>query len=286
MSGKASVVICTRNRAYMLDRLLSYWSEVESSALEELIFVDNGSMDNTWSKLEIFQRSSLLTVKLAYEQLSGLSRARNCGLRLVQGEFVIFSDDDCYPEYGYVRNVVEIFENRPDIGFLGGRVLLYDSRDLPITIKNSTVRVEIPECSLIKPGVIHGANFAIRKSVCSKVGFFDNLFGAGGKLESAEDTEYMAKASWAGYKGMFTPEPVVYHHHGRRSRKEARRLTRGYSIGRGAYFTKYIIKRSTRNIYLKYWLSEFCREFDRQRLLEVKGALLYLWYDYFRSTSR
>jgi hypothetical protein len=44
-----------------------------------------------------------------------------------------------------------------------------------------------------------------------------------------------------GYKGRYCPEVVVSHHHGRKL-FEAPRLWRSYSIGRGAYDMKYLLR--------------------------------------------
>ena len=64
------------------------------------------------------------------------------------------------------------------MGFLGGRILLHDQRDLAITIQTRSTHRRLHAGSFIH-GLIHGANFACRKQVILAVGGFDPLFGRG-----------------------------------------------------------------------------------------------------------
>ena len=52
-------------------------------------------------------------------------------------------------------------------------MLLHDPRDYPITIQELDHRVEIAPKSFVQPGLIHGANFAFRRSVLEEIGGFD-----------------------------------------------------------------------------------------------------------------
>jgi glycosyltransferase involved in cell wall biosynthesis len=60
----------------------------------EVIFVDDGSPDDTWRRLQQI-RDSHANVRLERIEHSGWpSRPRNVGLALAQGEYVLFMDHD------------------------------------------------------------------------------------------------------------------------------------------------------------------------------------------------
>ena len=267
-SIRISVVICTRNRVDKLCRALEAVGGVTLSWTWELIVVDNASTDGTASFLKEFRPTNQIGFKVIHEEKPGLSNARNAGWRVARGEFVAFTDDDCYPARNWLQELCVCFDEA-DIAFLGGRVLLHDSRDYPITIQELERRVEIAPRSFVEPGLIHGANLAFRRVVLEKIGGFDPLFGAGALLVSGEDCEALARASFSGYRGAYDPRPIVSHDHGRRTRSEVRGLYVGYDIGRGAYYAKGFLDARMRSAFLRAWAAALWRELRKLNVLGI-----------------
>lgn len=236
----ASIIVCTRNRAPQLLEALEYFARLQSSHSFELIFVDNGSTDETGEYLRNFSERAIQRVKIVEEPRPGLSVARNAGWRASIGKVVIFTDDDCYPAVDFVDQVLICF-NESEIGYLGGRVLLHDQADYPITIQHLDRRVDLVSRQYIPLGLIHGANFAFRRDLMAQVGLFDERLGAGTDLKCGEDIDYLARASALGWAGAYDPRPTVRHHHRRSLPEDIQRLLEGYDIGRGAYFAKSLI---------------------------------------------
>jgi GT2 family glycosyltransferase len=249
MERAITLVVCTRNRAAQLALALPYFAKLETGERWELVLVDNGSTDATAGVLAAFARGSGLEVSVIGEPRTGLAAARNAGWRRARGAIVAFTDDDCYPVADYLEQVLRCFAGA-DLGYLGGRVLLYDRNDYPITIKTSEAREDLPPRSFLPAGVIHGANFAVRRDVLEALGGFDERFGAGSGLESAEDIDLVARASAAGWRGAYDPRPVVYHHHRRSKPEDIRRLKAMYDVGRGAFYAKAVLDRRMRRPYL------------------------------------
>jgi hypothetical protein len=137
---------------------------------------------------------------------------------------------------------------------LGGRILLYDSSDLKITIEESTDRRYFRPRAFVAAGNVHGANMAFRRTALERIGGFDDRLGPGTRF-NCEDVDAIAAALWAGIPGAYDPRPVVYHHHGRKTEVEARELLRSYDAGRGAYFAKYIMKKASRWEYCRAWIN-------------------------------
>jgi GT2 family glycosyltransferase len=213
--------------------------------------VDNGSTDDTARVLEDFRKAFPGRYLYVHEPTPGLGRARNAGWRRAAGEIVAFTDDDCYPDPDYFDQMLLALADDKH-GYGGGRVLLFDPSDLLMTIQLTQAAIEVPPCSFVPPGLIHGANFAFRRSVLERIGGFDDGFGAGTPYP-CEDVDAMARASWLGHAGIYDPRPVVHHHHGRKTSQDLEKLLRGYEMGTGAYYMKFVMNPQSRLRYGARW---------------------------------
>jgi len=217
----------------------------------ELVVVDNGSQDDTQQTVRHFTETARFPVVLVSEPRPGLSRARNVGVQSAAAPIVAFTDDDCYVEPDYLSAMVRAFQ-RKEYGYIGGRVLLHDPTDARATVKEDSESAEMPPFSVVPPGFLHGANFAFRRSVWTRIGGFDPMLGAGTRFAS-EDVDFVARASGAGWLGAYVPGPTVRHHHGRKPGPEIDRLKAIYIRGIAAYLTKGCLNRAMRQSFLKYW---------------------------------
>jgi GT2 family glycosyltransferase len=248
------VVVCTRDRDSKLKRCVDALLSVTTARDWELVIVDNASTDGTREYVASLgqKHSHGVKVTTAFEQKRGLSAARNKGWRTANGEIVAFTDDDCYVSTDYVDSVIRVFEDNPNIGFLGGRLLPFDPLDYRIAIQESQQRRDFRPWTFIAAGEVAGANMAFRRTALERIGGFDERLGAGTPFP-CEDVDAEAAALWAGVPGVYDPRPVVYHHHGRTER-EAQELMRTYDAGRGAYYAKYILRRDSRPEYARVWM--------------------------------
>jgi hypothetical protein len=234
-----SVVICTRNRAATLSEALRRYPRLVTPFAWELVVVDNGSSDATRTVLDSFAAGAPFPMRVVGEPRKGLSRARNRGWRETRAEIVVFTDDDCYPEPDFLARVHECFTTRP-IDYLGGRILLFDPEDVPVTVLRRESPLTLEPGAFIDTGVIQGANMSVRRRVLEALNGFDEMLGAG-TAWCSEDVDFIGRASAAGFSGVYDPGPLVLHHHRRRTVEEVRALNRTYDIGRGAYYMKCVL---------------------------------------------
>jgi glycosyltransferase involved in cell wall biosynthesis len=274
-----SLVVCTRNRADRLQTCLQYLAEQRPSCSWELVIVDNGSTDSTATVLADFAARAPFPVIMLSERIPGLGRARNTGWTAARGELIAFTDDDCYLGEGFIDSVRAAFDD-PAVGFIGGRIELFDPADYPITIKTDRRPSRLAPRSFVPAGAFQGANMAFRRRVLEAIGGFDRGFGAGTGF-ACQDVDAQARASFAGWWALYTPDAVVAHHHGRKA-EAAAALKRTYAIGRGAYMAKFLLNAETRSVYARnfYWAvrravlgSPASR---REIAWELQGALGYL----------
>ena len=280
MALHASLIICTRNRGTHLQACLEYVRKLETpSGGWQLVIVDNGSTDSTPDLIRVFARSAACEVVPTYEALPGLARARNTGIAQASGDILAFTDDDCYVRPDFLVQVCAVFQES-SVGYLGGRVILHDPTDAPVTIKDSLSAQHLSPHRFLPGGVIHGANMAVRRKVVQSIGGFDPLLGAGTPLQSGEDLEFLARACWAGWAGTYDPRPVVAHHHRRKPGADVDSLLKGYDYGRGAYYLKRSVNPESRIIYLREWYWSIRAGMVRRDLgvprRELIGAARYL----------
>jgi GT2 family glycosyltransferase len=274
-----SLIVCTRNRCSSLRACLDYLRRLQSPGDWELIIVDNASTDRTGDLLKTFVENIPFGVRLVFEAKPGLGRARNAGVAEASGEIIAFTDDDCYVSSDFLIRILEVFRDAK-IGFMGGRILLYDETDVPQTIRPETEVALIPPQSFVRPGQLQGANMAARRSLVTEVGGFDPDFGAGSTFRSCEETDFQARASQAGATGIYHPGPLVWHHHGRKRGEDYKKLMNAYYYGCGAYYAKFILNPQTRAQFLKNWYwSARNRLRDHEPLAilkELAGASAYI----------
>lgn len=270
-----TILICTYNRHSQLRETLQHFRQIVTDKAWELIVVDNASTDETKAVIHEAQQH-LTNVKYHYETRRGLGAARDCGWRLASSDIIAFTDDDCYPSETYVDDCLKVFQET-DIGYAGGRILLWDPNDLPITIDTREIPEYIPPYSFLPTGILKGANLMLRREVLIAIDGFDPRLGAGTPFP-CEDIDVIAAASWSGWRGKYDPRPLVFHHHRRRQEHKAG-IWKSYDAGRGAYYMKYILRQDTRKVYLRAWLKRAYEDLRNKRRTqlsrEIRSAIGY-----------
>ncbi|PBB95956.1 glycosyltransferase [Mesorhizobium sp. WSM3862] len=238
---QVSFIVCTRDRAAVLEACID---SIRAACLAhpafaaELVVVDNGSRDGTAEYLSRIAASSDIPLTAISEPRPGLAAARNAGLARARGRVLVFIDDDCRLDRNYLADLQRHDASGEKWLIRGGRVELGDARDLPFTIKRCDERQRLTPA--VHPGgFVLGCNMTMHRDVAARIGPFDERFGAGGPLRSAEDTDYLVRAMLAGMAVEYVPDMTIFHHHGRRGRKAIDRLHRDYHFGNGALCLKH-----------------------------------------------
>jgi len=244
---KLSVIVCTRNRAYAITRCLDSIAQALANAAPveaEIVVVDNASEDGTQAAVNAWAETCSFPVRVLHEPRKGLAVARNCGFHGAQGEILAFTDDDCRMDLDYVKDLLRHFAGDTAPVLRGGRVELGDPADLPITVKTeNTLRrwsrtIHSARYESLGKCIV-GCNMAMRRSVVEQLGDFDWQFSTKA-IPAGEDTDYVFRAYLAGVTIEYVPDMIVFHHHGRKSGDDGKKIMRNYMIGLGAIYAKHI----------------------------------------------
>ena len=270
---KASIIICTCNRAHALaDCLDSVAVAIRNSGTDmdktEIVLVNNNSTDETESVLKKWQESCGINTVYAFEANQGLSYARNCGIRAASGDLIIFTDDDCIMDQNFLINAMKHDTDDEAPVLRGGRVELGDKNDLNLTTKTS---LEKREWHKSKNSARHeniseailGASMIMKRRLIDTVGLFDTRLGAGSPIKAGEDTDYIYRSYLAGYRIKYEPDMSIHHFHGRKTPAEGFKLLANYCTGNGALYMKYLFREPN-----------FCRAFYWDIRWMIKDMLL------------
>lgn len=112
---KLSVIIPVwntgKNATRLIENLLGQYGDLE------IIAVDDGSTDDSLEKLEEVSRSSLARgrVKVIHQKNAGASGARNAGIKVARGEYLLFLDSDDEVKDGMLKKMVGAMDQNPGL---------------------------------------------------------------------------------------------------------------------------------------------------------------------------
>jgi glycosyltransferase involved in cell wall biosynthesis len=207
-----SFVVCTYNRIpFITETIESILLHCAQKSNYELLIIDNNSTDGTAEAVRPFLRNPVVRYVLETEQ--GLSHARNRGIKEAKNEVLIFVDDDIdlHPHY---LDVCEALFADPALNIAGGKVLAF-SAETPVWLPKKYYYL----ASMFDLGdepqptnKLMGANYALRKTVAQRIGWYNPELGRkGNNLMAGEENDYFNRAQLLGYSIWYEPRLVVYH---------------------------------------------------------------------------
>jgi len=201
--------MCTYNRAPLLQRALKSLSRQTLTPEQfEVIVVDDGSTDNTAEVCEVM-RPEMPNIKYrSTGKNTGIGSATNLGVQSAKGDYLIFTDDDCFAREDWAERMSEALSKYP---LVAGSVESPTSNFIKLCHNIAEFH---PFMQGRKGGPIDfiaGANMGFRRSLFEEVKGFRNADSL------APDMHFILKARQAGYQIHFVPEAVVTHDHTRTS---------------------------------------------------------------------
>jgi GT2 family glycosyltransferase len=162
----------------------------------------------------------------------GRAAALNRGLERVSTRFVAVTDDDCFVEPDWLRNLVARLRETPN-AIITGR--MEPEGDEPV-VAVSTSRKPAVHCRpQLKNDSLNGGDMGVPMAVIECIGMFDE----DPCLSSAEDREYSYRALRSGVQIVYAPE-VVVRHFGWRNAGERAAQYQNYARSHGGFYGKYL----------------------------------------------
>jgi glycosyltransferase involved in cell wall biosynthesis len=196
-----SVVIATRDRSGFLPELHAALAAQIDAPDFEVVIADDGSSDDTWEVLEqLVATTTLPTKALRLPGSGGASMPRNTAVANSRGEVIAFTDDDCLPQPGWLRALVDGFSDR--------RVVVVQGRTEPQPNAWQGPWSRSLEVTRLS-GLYEGANLSCRRDAFVEVGGFNTRRVVAGR-PFGEDVQLGIELTRTG-AACFAPNAVVRH---------------------------------------------------------------------------
>lgn len=236
-----TVIFATKNGAHVLPRTLNgYQALGQQDFCWKLVVVDNGSTDATSEILQSYKDE--LPITILEQPAPGKNKALNTALPAVEGDLVIFTDDDAIPERGFLRHWRDTLRDKEDYDVFGGTILpLFEAPPPEWMLRSEAKFAELFAVQKLKTGPvdavdIFGPNMAVRRRVLDDGMRFQDSIGPNSQdkhYPMGSETDFCVRASKAGYRTWFTSAPTVHHIIRKSQLEPASWAARAYRLGRG-----------------------------------------------------
>jgi glycosyltransferase involved in cell wall biosynthesis len=195
---KVTIGVCVRNCENevreIIDRILNQDFPHEEM---EVIFVDDGSQDNTLSTIQGHTPTLDMDYAIYHHEWKGLGYSRNVVLNNAKGDYIVWVDDGTMIPKDYVRRNVEFMENYPNAGIARGITGVYSGPSCVAALENM-VALTFYNKNIGAVSRLPGTGGAIYRTVAARNvnGFNENIRGA---TEDIEIAYRMVSAGWQIY---------------------------------------------------------------------------------------
>jgi GT2 family glycosyltransferase len=197
---KATIQLCTFNRAALLERVLdACFEQTVPPQTYEVVLVNDGSTDDTPAVIARAQKRATCAFTVINQKNSGLAKGRNAGIAQANGERIIFIDDDVLPLPNFVAEHLRTHQAHPLAIVRGGAINVESFDDLPPPIwsfKNYS------------GNFFWTTNVSVPLKTIRAIGGFNEDFAEYGW----EDIDVGLRLRFAGVKAVFNKEALVYHY--------------------------------------------------------------------------
>lgn len=196
---RATIQLCTYNRAALLERVLDACFEQTVPDDEyEVVLVNDGSTDGTAAAIERARGRAGCRFTVVTQPNSGLAKGRNAGIARAAGERIAFIDDDVLVLPNFVAEHLRAAASRPEAIVRGGAIDVESFDELPPpvwSIRNYS------------GNYFWTTNVSVPLATIRGIGGFDEGFAEYGW----EDIDVGLRLRARGIKAVFNPKALAYH---------------------------------------------------------------------------
>jgi len=265
-------VIPTRSRPGPLRSCLEALAAVDPEVAREVIVVDDGSPRHLTAAIEACTLAA--GARFLRQPPAGPAAARNRGAAAATAELLVFLDDDCRPQPGWLAALLralapgsQVIVGGPTVNGAPGNLYAEATQLLVAYVSHHSAsgqrRTEfLPTC-----------NLALARSSFETIGGFDEAFSSA----AGEDREFCTRGLRRGFEVRFVGDATVYHFHHLTLRTYVRQH---FTYGRGAVLYRRRCRSAgppTTRASLRWYLGLLACPFRRQplwRALPICSLLL------------
>ncbi|MGZ8247396.1 glycosyltransferase [Methylomagnum sp.] len=237
-----TILMATHNGSGTLPRVLDSYLRLESPKGKwRLIIIDNASTDETPNILASYAKNlPLLPLRI---ETRGKNIALNRGLDYVEGDLVVFTDDDAIPRSGWLAALRRAASEHPEFDLFAGRIEPIWPHQLPEWIPQwvnlGAAYAITPTTTMpgqVPANQVWGANMAVRQRVFAAGHRFNETVGpASGQYIMGSEVEFTCRVEQSGCKAWFVDDARVGHLIRPEQMERAWLIRRAYRLGKHIY---------------------------------------------------
>lgn len=228
---KLAVILVNLNTRDFLAQALEALQAQESALDWEAWVVDNGSDDGSVAMLEA--RFPEVRVIANADNL-GFAAANNQALREAKADFYMLLNTDTRMLPGALKAMIDLMEQKPELGLLGAKLLNADGSPQPSCVPNRFPYAFSSPDADCSARWVSGACVLIRHEALEDIGLLDEAY-----FYTGEDCDWGMRARQRGWNVAFTSRAQVIHYGGATRKSLPWRAKEALHIGRHHYFTKH-----------------------------------------------
>ncbi len=184
----------------------------------EILVVDNGSSDDSLEVVKTFSDERIRLILL--DDNLGFAGGNNVAIQEAGGEFIALINNDAVAEERWIEELLRaIRDSEPSVGMWASKMLFFETDIIDKaghlmypdgqnrgrgTGERDRGQYEFLEEVLFPDGCAA----VYRKRMLDEIGGFDESFFAYG-----DDADLGIRGRWMGWRCLYVPDAVVYHHH-------------------------------------------------------------------------
>ncbi|VDG17579.1 glycosyltransferase [Lactobacillus fermentum IFO 3956] [Lactiplantibacillus mudanjiangensis] len=210
MGEKISVVIPAYNASKYIGDMLTSLSK-QSYEDFEVILIDDGSTDDTFKVGKKYQDLFGKKLRLVEQKNGGVSKARNLGIDLAIGKFLVFVDADDVVERDFLKKLIEPFSKNSEIDLsIIGYFSEFDNGDLKYKTSGKKVKYSSEEALYNAFILFNYEGYPWNKMYCTKT-IKENKLRFNEQIAVCEDLLFFVTYVLKIKKVYYNPTPM-YHY--------------------------------------------------------------------------
>jgi glycosyltransferase involved in cell wall biosynthesis len=211
LKPKVTIGICGRNCGDLVGFAIQSVAHQDfPHELMEIVFVDDGSDDNTVEVAKNYLSKTDISWRIFSDKWQGLGRARNVVIRNASDDYLVWVDSDEILTKDFVRKQIDAMERNPRVGIVTARLGIPENENLVLSLDLIPSVVEHSLQEWKAPSKVPGTGGATyRVAAARQVGGFDENIRLIG--EDMELAGRIRQAGWLILRG----DAIFYEKHGK-----------------------------------------------------------------------